>query len=107
MSVVSSKAPNTLELEFQTVVYCLLWLLGIERGSSGRAATALNHWANSPATYGFRWSLLPMLLEMRLPWVCRAPATLEAWQVSCSDNTILALHSLTVKLIPPALSSPV
>lgn len=43
-----------------------------------------------------------MLLEMRLLWVCRAPATPEAWQVSCSDNTVLALHSLTVKVSTPS-----
>ena len=38
-----------LELELLAVVCCLMWVLGLRHGSSGRAVHALNHRVISPA----------------------------------------------------------
>lgn len=43
------KALDPLELELQAAVPCLTWVLGMELWSSGRAVSAFNHWAVSPA----------------------------------------------------------
>lgn len=40
---VEAKGVNSLDLELQIVVSCLLWVLGLELWSSRRAATALRH----------------------------------------------------------------
>lgn len=36
-------AANFLQLEFQVVVSCRVWLLGAQRQSSGKVATTLSH----------------------------------------------------------------
>lgn len=46
---VQEKATDTLELELQAVVSCLMWVLGTEPGSFGRAANTLSHWAIASA----------------------------------------------------------
>lgn len=41
---------DPLELELETGVSCLMWVLGAQSGSSGRAASTLPGWAISPAS---------------------------------------------------------
>jgi hypothetical protein len=43
------KVLDLLELELKGVVSCLMWVLGFELKSSGRAASALNHQATFTA----------------------------------------------------------
>lgn len=40
---------DLLELVLQVAVSCPRWVLGTERGSSGRTLSVLSHWAISPA----------------------------------------------------------
>ena len=43
------RAPDSLELELQVVVSHLMWMLGMESGSSARATHGLKHLGISPA----------------------------------------------------------
>ena len=79
------RAVNPLGLEFQ--LWSALGLLGIKPGSSRRAVSALNLWANSSLGFPFKWPLVMilsaevykrrLLLQLNNIWRCQ---NLTFWQ---------------------------
>ena len=72
--LLSSDTPEEGIRPHQMVVSHLMWLLGIEFGTSGRAVSALNHWAISPAHIFYSletakksfWGLHILICEMHM-----------------------------------------
>lgn len=63
-----------LEVEFQTVMRWLLWALGIEPRSSGKAASAINKKQNKPPYWFFvgftSRTLIPLIFPFLQPPLC-------------------------------------
>lgn len=69
------KALDSPQLELQGIRNCLIWVLGREPGSSGRAVHVPHRWATSPVPHSSLWS---DMTDLKIDKVTMLPISLDS-----------------------------
>ena len=77
-------------------LWAAMWVLGIEPRSSGRTASALNHWADSPALVSF-WNRVSCCLQWLQTHPC-SPNWTQTWGSPPASSSQVLEDSPTLHL---------